>query len=68
MSARLAKLTLNPAQQNLDHVQRIVASIIGRAGCLECGRLLRMELEFLGDPAVDISKLHGVISAETTGI
>ena len=68
MGAKLAKLTLNPEQQNLDHVQRIVASIIGRAGCLQCGRLLRLELEFLGDPAVDITKLHGVISLETAGI
>lgn len=67
MGAKLAKLTLNPEQQNLEHVQRIVSSIIGRAGCSQCGRLLRLELEFLGDPAVEITKLQGVISVETAG-
>jgi hypothetical protein len=67
MSVRLAKLALNPEHQNLEHVQRIVSSIIGRAGCLQCGRLLRLELEFQGDPPSDLNKLPGVISVETQG-
>ena len=66
MGAKLAKLTLNPENQNLEHVQRIVASILDRAGCSHCGRLLRLDLEFLGDPA-ELKKVSGVISAETVG-
>jgi hypothetical protein len=66
MGAKLAKLTLNPENQNLEHIQRIVAGIVERAGCGHCGRLLRLDLEFLGDPA-DLKKIAGVISAETVG-
>jgi hypothetical protein len=67
MSAKLAKLALNPEHQNLESIQRIVQGIVGRAGCLQCGRLLRLELEFLGDPASEITKLPGVISVDTVG-
>jgi hypothetical protein len=67
MGAKLAKLALNPERQNNEHVQKIVSSIIDGAGCLQCGRLLRLELEFLGDPPSDLNKLPGVISVETQG-
>jgi hypothetical protein len=66
MGAKLAKLTLSPDKQNLEHIQRIVSSILDRAGCGHCGRLLRLDLEFLGDPA-EIKNVSGVISAETVG-
>jgi hypothetical protein len=67
MGAKLAKLTLNPENQNLEHIQRIVSTIVGRAGCGPCGRVLRLDLEFLSDPA-ELKNLAGVISVETVGI
>jgi hypothetical protein len=67
MGAKLAKLSLNPENQNIETVQRIVSGIVGRSGCIQCGRLLRLELEFLVDPPSDLNKLPGVISVETVG-
>jgi hypothetical protein len=64
-SAKSAKLTLNPHQQNLETINLIVASIIGKSGCRGCGRLINLELQFLGDPDPDLGK--GVIAAETEG-
>jgi hypothetical protein len=66
MGAKLAKLTLNPENQNVEQLQRIVTSILGRAGCSHCGRVLRLDLEFLGDPA-ELKNVTGVLSAETVG-
>ncbi len=66
MGAKLAKLTLNPENQNVEQLQRIVTSILGRAGCGHCGRVLRLDLEFLGDPA-ELKNVTGVLSAETVG-
>ncbi len=59
-------LSINPHNQNLDTVQRLVANILGRAGCDKCGRLAFLDLHFLGDPGPDLSKM-GVISIETQG-
>jgi hypothetical protein len=67
MGTKLAKLTLNPEHQNLEQIHRIVTAIVERAGCVPCGRLLRLDLEFLGDPA-DIKKIGGVLSVETHGM
>jgi hypothetical protein len=68
MGSKLAKLTLNPEHQTLEQIHRIVTAIIERAGCTPCGRLLRVDLEFLGDPA-EIKRIGaGVIGVETHGI
>ena len=59
-------LTLNPHNQNLDTVHRIVASILGRAGCPQCGRIALLDVQFLGDPGPDLSK-EGIISMHAEG-
>jgi hypothetical protein len=61
-----ATLTLNPERQNLEAVHRIVSGIVGRSGCLTCGRLINIDFQFQGDP--DPELVHqGVISAQTQG-
>ena len=63
---KTATLTLAPQNQNIDTVHKIVASIIGKSGCNTCGRLVKLDLAFQGDPEPDQAKL-GVISVQTVG-
>ncbi len=50
---------------SLEHLQGIVASIVGVSGCRTCG-LLGVDLRLTGDPveATEISKLPGVQSVQ----
>jgi hypothetical protein len=57
--------TLNPTNQNLDGLHRIVSKILDLAGCGGCGRLAYLNLGFQGDPA-ELTK-EGVISIQTEG-
>jgi hypothetical protein len=61
-----ASLSINPKNQNLESVHRIVAHILGLAGCDHCGRIAFLNVEFLGDPPPDLAK-EGVISVATEG-
>jgi len=63
---KVAKLTLSPEHQNLEVINRIVTGIVGRSGCITCGRLINLEFQFHGDPAPDLG-IPGVISAQTEG-
>ena len=60
---RAAKVsaTLNPNGQNIETVQRVVANILGRAGCGGCGRLAVLAFEMHGDPGPELTK-EGVVS------
>jgi hypothetical protein len=58
--------TINPHNQNLESVHRIVARALGVAGCSGCGRISKFNLEFVGDPPPDLAK-DGVISFEQQG-
>ena len=60
-------LSLNPAasappprKQTIEIVNKIVAQMLGRAGCERCGRLAYLDFRFLGDPGSDIAKLGGI--------
>jgi hypothetical protein len=66
ITAKSAKLTLNPHNQNIEAINRIVASIIGKSGCHTCGRLINLEFQFQGDPAPDLAK-EGILSVQTEG-
>ena len=56
-------VSVNPKKQNLDMVNKLVASILGRAGCDACGRIAYIHVNFLGDPDPDMEKL-GAISVD----
>ena len=64
--ARKAIASINPQNQNIETVHRIVAQILGLAGCGHCGRLAVLAIDFLGDPAPDLAK-EGVISLQLEG-
>jgi hypothetical protein len=49
-----------PQKQSIEIVTKLVAQMLGRAGCERCGRLAFIDLKFLGDPGPDIIKLGGV--------
>jgi hypothetical protein len=57
--------TLNPTNQNIEGLHRIVSKILDLAGCGGCGRLAYLTLGFQGDPA-ELTK-EGVISIQTEG-
>ena len=65
-NAKTAKLTLTTQQQTLEQVHAVVSHILNLAGCRGCGRLINLELQFLGDPAPDLAK-GGVVSMHTEG-
>ena len=58
------QLSLNPHNQNIETLNRIVASILGRAGCNACGRVAFLHVHFQGDPGQALTK-DGVISLQT---
>jgi hypothetical protein len=53
-------VSVNPKKQNLDTVNKLVATILGRAGCEACGRIAYIHVNFLGDPDPDFEKLGAV--------
>jgi hypothetical protein len=61
-----ATLALNPHQQNIESVHRLVAHVLGKAGCSSCGRIALLKFDFVIDPPSELAK-EGVISAELTG-
>jgi hypothetical protein len=65
---RSVSLSLNPGstapqKQTIEVVNKLVATMLGRAGCERCGRLAFMDFKFLGDPGPDAAKL-GAISMD----
>ena len=63
---RSASVTINPHNQNLDSVHRLVGQILNMAGCSHCGRIAALKIDFLGDPPPELGK-EGVISLEAQG-
>jgi hypothetical protein len=55
----------SPKKQNLDMINRLVAQVVGRAGCDGCGRIAFFDVHFLGDPDPDMEKL-GAISVDVS--
>ena len=66
-SGKSATVSINPHNQDLDSVNRIVAHILNLAGCGRCGRLALLRVEFLGDPPSALQR-ENVISVHTEGI
>ena len=66
-STHTAQVIINPVGQTHEDVNEIVATLLARAGCLGCGRLAYLAVEFAGDPGPDLAKA-GVISENTAGV
>jgi len=64
--AKTATITLNPHNQDLESVHRIVGRILGQAGCGHCGLLSVLKVEFASNPPPELGK-EGVTSLQTEG-
>jgi len=53
----------SPRKQTNDTINKLVAQVLGRAGCEGCGRIAYIDVHFLGDPDPDMEKL-GAISVD----
>jgi hypothetical protein len=49
-----------PKKQTGDTINKLVAQVLGRAGCEGCGRIAYIDVHFVGDPDPDIEKLGGI--------
>ena len=47
----------SPKKQTADTVNKIIAQVLGRAGCDGCGRIAYIDIGFLGDPGPDMERL-----------
>ena len=59
-------VSLNPSapkKQTADMINKLVAQVLGRAGCEGCGRIAYFDVHFLGDPDPDMERL-GAISVD----
>ena len=59
-------VSLNPSapkKQTADMINKLVAQVLGRAGCDGCGRIAYIDVHFLGDPEPDMERL-GAISVD----
>jgi len=61
---KTAHITLNPDGQDRDAVNTVISGILGRAGCLHCGRMVRLDVEFAADPGPEFEDA-GAISVRT---
>lgn len=55
----------SPKKQTADTINRLVAQVLGKAGCEGCGRIAYIDIGFLGDPGPDMEKL-GAVSMDVT--
>ena len=53
----------SPRKQTNDTINKLVAQVLGRAGCEGCGRIAYIDVHFVGDPDPDMEKL-GAISVD----
>jgi len=57
-----ARVVFNPTEQKVEAIHQVLGGILGQGGCLGCGRLAVLEVQFASDPDPDL----GVISVTTT--
>ena len=65
-NVRRVSVSLNPSspkKQTADMINKLVAQVLGRAGCEGCGRIAYFDVHFLGDPEPDMERL-GAISVD----
>jgi hypothetical protein len=57
---------LDPRGQTSERVHAVVDEIFKVGGCLHCGRLAILHVDFISDPAPDFSK-NGATSVQLQG-
>jgi len=63
---RTATVHLATHGQTHEKINAIVASILNRGGCLTCGRMINIAVEFAVDPPPEFQQ-HGAISVTAAG-
>ena len=56
----------SPKKQNADMVNKLVAQVLGRAGCDGCGRIAYIDIGFLIDPPGKEMEQLGAIAMDVT--
>lgn len=64
--AKHANALLETRGQSSEHVHAAVDEILKLSGCLTCGRLAILRVDFISDPPPDAAK-NGIISLEQQG-
>jgi hypothetical protein len=64
--AKSASVGLKTDGQTDKNIQEVVAFILKESGCRGCGRAARLSMDFVTQPAEDLTK-NGVIDAEFVG-
>ena len=52
-----AAVSMTGRDQTADSINQIVKLVLGRAGCHTCGRIARLQVDFLTDPPPDLARL-----------
>ncbi len=55
---KFASVNINSQGQTVENINRIVADILGRAGCDKCGRVALMRVDFVTDQPAELAQLH----------
>lgn len=63
-SPKYAAASMGPKGQTLEQVHKIVADILGRAGCDRCGRIAFLRVDFVSDPPPDLANANVTSFAE----
>ena len=50
----------SPKRQTADTINKLMAQVLGRAGCEGCGRIAYIDVHIVGDPDPDIASLGGI--------
>ena len=56
----------SPRKQNSDMINKLVAQVLGRAGCEGCGRIAYIDIGFLIDPPGKELEQLGAIAMDVT--
>lgn len=67
MARKTATAYLQSHGQTADSITHLVKDILGKAGCLACGRLAFLHMDFISDPDPALAK-GGVVSIATEGL
>jgi len=65
-ASKFASVGLNPREQSLESLQKLVAQLVGRGGCVACGRVAYLHVDFVSDPPAELG--GGVLSFSEQGL
>ena len=58
LQPKFASAAISSKGQTVEHINHLVADILRRGGCLGCGRIALLRVEFQSDPPAELAKLN----------